>query len=572
MQPVSPVEKRPAERQEKVICWLLLAIAIIGAGLRLAQYLANPALFLDEVAVARNILERSLGDLLATPLAYDQSAPKGFLLVEKLATNVFGPSDYVLRLFPLICSIGALFVFRGIAGRVLDGAGAPIALALFAAAMPFVAFSAQVKQYSGDIAVSVLLLFLAFQLGQRDLSRRRALWAGAVGAVAVWFSQSSVFVLIGLSFALLLIKWRRPVEAGSRDLALLAPVLALWAGAAVATILTALATTSPATHDYMRRYWVSGMLPLPLMRAVKVYWPWNQLTILFSNGSAAGLGYPAPAVYVALAMLGFWRLWRQNRDAALLILAPIIMTLAAAAAHQYPFSDRLILFLVPNFFLAIAAAVEWIRRSVGLYSRTLMALVVCMAVAPALYATIETPPIYQMENVKPVLSYLRAKRRSGDAVYVYYGAVPAVTFYSASYGFREMDHLFGGCHNGNNRRYLEELDTFRGRKRLWIVMTHSYPPYREREDILRYLDTIGSRHDHLSIEPRIVGGHALPAELFLYDLSDPGRLRQALARSFELTGPAKVHPRFTCREGPQAMQHPASLSKSPRLDGESKEP
>src|SRR5687767_582047 len=110
VKPASSAQKRRTERQEKAISWLLLAIVIIGAGLRLAQYLAAPALFFDEIAVARNILERSFWDLLTMPMAYNQSAPKGFLLAEKLATHVLGPSDYALRLFPLICSLGALFI------------------------------------------------------------------------------------------------------------------------------------------------------------------------------------------------------------------------------------------------------------------------------------------------------------------------------------------------------------------------------------------------------------------------------------------------------------------------------
>src|ERR1700682_3148553 len=74
---------------------LLIAFVALGAGLRLWQYFANTAMWLDEVAVARNILDRSLWDLLTLPLAYDQTAPKGFLLVEKIAVSFFGGSDYV---------------------------------------------------------------------------------------------------------------------------------------------------------------------------------------------------------------------------------------------------------------------------------------------------------------------------------------------------------------------------------------------------------------------------------------------------------------------------------------------
>ena len=97
----------------------------MGAVLRLMQYLADPALSLDELAVARNVLERNVWDLLVHPLAYDQTAPKGFLLATKLATSIFGASDYALRLFPLICSLASQIAFWRVALRILGGAGAP---------------------------------------------------------------------------------------------------------------------------------------------------------------------------------------------------------------------------------------------------------------------------------------------------------------------------------------------------------------------------------------------------------------------------------------------------------------
>src|SRR5687768_18061135 len=98
----------PGSTPSPVVSSALIALVAIGAGLRLMQYIGNPALSLDEIAVARNVLERNLWDLLATPLAYDQTAPKGFLIATKFVTSVFGSSDYALRLFPLLCSLAAL--------------------------------------------------------------------------------------------------------------------------------------------------------------------------------------------------------------------------------------------------------------------------------------------------------------------------------------------------------------------------------------------------------------------------------------------------------------------------------
>ncbi|MPZ76284.1 MAG: hypothetical protein GEU77_07145 [Deltaproteobacteria bacterium] len=551
--PPSLEENHRSKRQRNLASALLFVIAIVGAALRLIQYFADPALYIDEIAIASNVLERNVWELLTTPLAYDQTAPKGFLLAVKLATDAFGSSDYALRLFPLICSLIALACFWRVAEGVCDGVGAPVALALFATAIPFLFYAAQVKQYSADIAVSVFLLWLALYLAQHDSTRRRALWAGAAGAVAVWFSQPSVFVLTGLGLALILINRFYPVEGTHRAWHRLVPTLTIWGVAIFAAILAGLASMTPATHDYMQRVWVTGLLPLPITRAINLLWPWPQLQKLFGDGAAAGLGYPAPELYLTLTGLGFWVLWRRRRNIALLVLAPLAVTLAAAVLRQYPFTDRLILFLVPSFILAIAVSVDWIWRLVASYSRVLAALALVIIVTPAIDATIATPPIYQMENIKPVLSHLQAKRLPSDAVYVFYGAGPAVTFYGAKYGLNEKEYVLGDCHRGDNQRYLEELDTFRGYKRLWIVITHSLSMYREREDILRYLDTIGTRHDGLTVPAQTVGDLGWPAEVFLYDLSDPERLGSALAHSFGLTGPSSVNPRFACDHGPQAM-------------------
>jgi hypothetical protein len=55
----------------------------VGAVLRVWQYIGNPSFELDELALARNIVERPLWKLLLTPLLFDQVAPQGFLLSEK---------------------------------------------------------------------------------------------------------------------------------------------------------------------------------------------------------------------------------------------------------------------------------------------------------------------------------------------------------------------------------------------------------------------------------------------------------------------------------------------------------
>ena len=145
------------------------------------------------------------------------------------------------------------------------------------------------------------------------------------------------------------------------------------------------------TSEFMYRYWTEGFPPDQPVTVLRTFWPWEQITDLFGQ-SMAGLSYPWPALYVGLTAIGFAMLWRQQRGTAALVIAPSVITLGAAVTRQYPFSDRLILFLVPGFMLAIAAATEAARRLVSPISGALETLLVVSLVAPAVYPVVIAPP------------------------------------------------------------------------------------------------------------------------------------------------------------------------------------
>ena len=83
-------------------------------------------------------------------------------------------------------------------------------------------------------------------------------------------------------------------------------------------------------------------------------------------------------------------------------------------------------------------------------------------------------------------------------------------------------------------------------------MTHALPQFRERDDMLRYLDAIGTRLNAFSVPTRRGPVAGTPAEAFLYDLSDPGRLQRATADSF-LLDRQNPQARRGCEEGPATI-------------------
>jgi hypothetical protein len=534
----------PSNRQPVYLKPVLLSLILIGAALRLWQYAANASLWLDEIALARNILERPLGTLLTTPLAYSQAAPKGFLLAEKAAVALLGPNEYALRLFPLLCSLAALIAFWRVAERVLTGLAAPVAVALFAAAMPFIFYAAQTKQYSTDVLVAVLLLWLALDLDAgATLSAPRALAAAVAGAVAPWFSHPAVFVLAGIGIPLAAQSRRLDTRSRQR----LYIVVAVWAVSALCAVGIELSTASPQTREYMQRFWAHAMLPSDPLHMM---WPLLRLSDLLGRRGLAALGYPSSILYVSLTVFGLTLLFRRKRVAALFLILPIGLTVAASAVRQYPFADRLILFLVPGFLLAIAEAVEWTRLRAAEFSSLAAAAMLLALAGPALYVLAAKPPVYRIQDVKPVLAYLQARRRPGDAVYVHYRGATSMVYYGARYGLRPSDFTIGGCYLGDTRRYLEEIDKYRGSPRLWLVAADVSPVRTPPQDIVRYLDAIGVRTDSFLMPTRTPTGYAItPAAVYLYDLSDTQRLAKADASSFPVVN-THLPSWMRCVEGP----------------------
>jgi hypothetical protein len=464
-----------------------------------------------------------------------------------------GPSDYALRLFPFACSLVALMAFSRLSTQMLHGIGPLAATSLFATAAPFVTFSGIVKQYSTDVCVAVLMWWIAYELACRPVTARRSAWAAMIGAGLMWLSQPGVLMAAALAIPLVL--WLKAEPRDASRWRRLAPILVCWGTSALAVTGVGFRSMSPDTQEYMYRFWAAGFAPNSLSRALAIGWPWERLKLLFGSGPGmqAGLAYPLSPLYAVLTAIGCGVLLLQHRRTGVLLVAPVVVTLGAAVAQQYPFSDRLISFLVPGFILAIGAAIEAAHWAVGHLSRLLGRLVAAGLVLPAVYPVATAPPAYRFEHLKDVLSHVRARWQPNDTVYVYYGAAPVVTFYAAQYGLARGDYAVGGCHRGNGRRHLEELDTFRGRPRVWVVLTHALPRYREREDLLAYLDKIGTRKDALVVESYAVGRTPLPAEVYLYDLSSASKLASSSASSFPLTGPSSTDPRFICGEGPHGM-------------------
>jgi hypothetical protein len=502
------------------------ALCILGVALRLWQYGAGASLWADEANLALNIIDRPVGSLLG-PLDYRQVAPPGWLLLVKGVITLLGDGEHALRLVPFLGSLAALPLCWHVARRaLLPGVGALLALALVATGPPLILYAAQVKPYSTDVAVALLLTALA--LGTRRHRRGDlVLRLGLAGAIAPWVSYPALLVDAGLLAALAAISLHDRDRAALRPLATLG---LLWVVSGLAIVIWARRTLTPDDTLYMQRFWAQAFLPLPPASLRDVGWPVIRLTSVYGGG---GLRYPAPGLFLILAAVGAWGLWRWTHDLAWLLLGPIAATFGAAALHVYPFAPRVTLFLVPSFLMLTAAGPDTLGRLAGAQRPRVAALGAIVCGALALVGLVQGPLPYAPEPLGPVLHAMRQSWRPGDRAYVYYGGEKAFVYYARRYGFAPGDYVLGGCARDEPRAYLRELDAFRGAPRLWLVVTHGVP--EEVAAIRGYLDRIGTRRATVGDDSGPVERRSDRAWADLYDLGDPERLAATTADTFPTT-------------------------------------
>ena len=488
---------------------LLFVALLVGALLRLLQYAANRALWLDEALVTLNVLWRSPVDLVTRPLDLGQSAPAGYLLLQKGVTAVLGTGEYALRLVPLLAGLAALAWFPRVARRYVTHPALPLAVALFALAPFLVYYSSESKPYALDVLVSLAVLACAAAVHHRATPRALAV-LGAVGVGSVWLSQPAVFMLAGTGVVLGVDALQRRER---RRVAGLLAVGAAWAASFAGAY--ALSRNAVADPEYMWAFWRAGFpdgpawLPRALLRLFR------EPLGVFGEDPTPLSGVQTWAGAAAFAY-GAWWMARRRRTRLALLLAPGAMALAAAALRLYPFSadytsaGRVLLFLLPSLVLVVAEGTVRLGRGVGGGAGRAVAGVLGAALlAPSLvYAGVQVPHV--RAEVKPLLEYAAQERQPGDVLYVHYAGRAPFLYYAPRYGVGPGDAVVGGCWRQDAAGYLRELEQLRGR-RVWLLFVddRALSTTDDRALMLEWLEHAGRRAD----DQVSVG-----AALYLYDL------------------------------------------------------
>ena len=370
-------------------------LIVFGIVARLAPYVWDRPMWLDEGSLAGNITKTAVFDF-SKPLFNDQLAPVGFLIVERLIFRVLGGSSRALRLIPLCAGIGALFLMRAVARRMLKPRAAVLALAMFSLCDDLIYYATEIKQYSSDVLLALLCLWYVLRL--KTTAKRSYATFACFGCVAVWFSFPAVFVLAGVGSTLIvqsLLKRER-----FNAYAMIAVATAWSASFAASYVFLSKLLVSKYTSLWV--FWGFAFPPRPIAVGSTIAWTVRIVLNLFINplGFNTPLGTWVSVVLPAtLFAVGGVALARKDLARLSLVLAPILFAFAAGAARLSPFYGRLILWVAPFVYLIVAAGIELLgeknRRAFAIAPASLLCFTLIYAVMHIFDPRDRTDPSYR---------------------------------------------------------------------------------------------------------------------------------------------------------------------------------
>lgn len=478
----------------KVFQIVMITIIAFGILLRASKYLPAFSMRGDELAVTLNLVNRSTIDLITKPLDYEQAAPFGFVLLIKTLITLFGQSEYVLRLTAFAAGCVSLVLLQSLLTKTVGIYGNLFALAAFAFGNYLIYYSAELKQYSSDVLLCLLLLLLFYRHISKETSAKDFVLLAALGIVALCFSYPALFVLAGIGVTLFVHYW-----TDKRRLLWIILVGTIW----VITFLAIyfLLLRHQTQDPYLITFWdnLLSFMPMP---------PWRELS--WFPKAASGLFFVVAGLsshlvlVVPVYLLGLWAFWKEKKwQWALALTIPIVLNVVVSGFQKYPFHGRLILYLLPLVFVVLGKGVDFLidRIRNRVLANAAFALLIVLFLSPMIPTTNSylITHSYLQDDLKPVLSFVKEHKEVDDLIYLYHYVEPQYAYYAPLYNLENVSFIVGQNNSENGKKYLEELASLPPGERIWFVFSFVHETKirkgekrNEREYILKYLTENGT--------------------------------------------------------------------------------
>ena len=358
-----------------------LGILALGMLLRIDLWLTK-SFWCDTWSLKAGILTHSAWEILTGSLGFNQSAPVGFSLLEKVIGEITNYSGLALTFPLLICGcISLVLLYRIVSVAFVHRRGIHFWTILFVFALnpAFVCYSAEFKPYGIDLLMAATAMWIVLRSQTHGVRWTRLC---LFTATIPFFSLASFFVLPLLYLALL-------VQAHFNR----KTTVRLLICGTVSVPFTLLAlihafTTMPAVMDDIQELFA----PVAVSREAFLWWT-GRFLHFFRGPTYFGFtvwSISSPAILLSAIPISLFAIgaWKKRREPWLwMSLGVIAVAFAASACHYWKINPgtgatggRLILFLAPFAYLPLACGLEWVTGKHPRCSRVISTFALASAV------------------------------------------------------------------------------------------------------------------------------------------------------------------------------------------------
>ena len=442
----------------------LFFIIIYGIYTAFQMNEVSRSFWLDEAVLASSFSKRSLIELYSKgELEYLQSAPLGWLYLEKILSLIWSNTEKVLRYGSFI-SYCLVIVFL-IVAQVLYRSKLPFsAAAVFANAPIALQYSNIFKQYEFEAFISTVILvtFILYEKNFISLKILIPLWM-----VFLWFSNSACFVEGGFVASTLLFSLFSKDKRKIRDSIFIGLAISLsfvfyyFAWVRIATSIKG-----------MQDYWNYRFFPLSITNVGEYEKSKNLLKIIFST-----FQYEFLPLFVFIGSL--YSFLVKKDKAIIAVYLTVVLLIITSALRLYPIELRLCLFCYPLIFFVCVYAFELaISVDTKLMSIFIFILLVCYAWHQNGIDTYSntTSVYWKGEELKPTIKYLNDNLKEDEKIYVYKHSVPTFEYLNGygntSFGNWDDNIIYGDIFFNDNNSFENEINKIIINSKLYIVLSH----------------------------------------------------------------------------------------------------
>jgi hypothetical protein len=328
---------------------LTMAIMIsIGVVLAVYNFLLKKSFNIDEAWLALNFLNRGYWEL-TQALENLQVAPIIFLWIQKFFFDSMPWKDLALRILPLINFFISLFLFQRILEKSFDNRYLKIlGMGLFAMNFYLIEYAVFVKQYMGDVMLTVLFLWLLQKNYERE--EKRLFHLMIAGGLGIFYSHITPILIVSAG-VYLLIKYKSDTKK-------LFPLFILWG--TVFILYYFIFVDGHELKEEMTGFWKKTMGFFPeLNQGRKIYtffkWKW----VLIFRDMLSMWSFSKYLIFILFLSGLIFLFQKRNYQLLVLLFLPMLIHFSLSFFELYPFEPRLILYFIPLLILLILQGIAF---------------------------------------------------------------------------------------------------------------------------------------------------------------------------------------------------------------------